>query len=152
MFTFQRTTIRTLAEAGFTVDCSLLPGIRGTHPASGEFVLADNTRRAEPYPYRPDIADPWIPGTAPVVELPVSANLGGGDMDGQLSCLRERLARDGEVDVFQTYWHHFEFAQLGWTQGMLADAERLLTECGRQENVRFSTAAEAAAAMEANGL
>ena len=152
MFTFQRTTIRTLAEAGFTVDCSLLPGIRGTHEASGDFLLADNTRRTRPYPYRPDINDPWTPGSAPVVELPVSANLGGGDMDEQLDHLRERLSRDGEADVFQSFWHHFEFAQLGWTKGTLADAERFLTECGRQENVVFSTAAEAAAAMEINGL
>jgi hypothetical protein len=152
MFTFQRTTIRTLAEAGFTVDCSLLPGIRGTHEASGDFVLADNTRRGVPYPYRPDPDDPWTVGASPVIELPVSANLGGGDMDRQLADLKRRLVRDGETDVFQSFWHHFEFAQLGWTNGLFADAERFLTECGRQNNVVFSTASQAAAAMEMDGL
>ncbi len=52
-------------------------------------------------------------------------------MDGQLDHLRRRLSRDGEADVFQSFWHHFEFAHLGWTKGTLADAERFLTECGR---------------------
>ena len=49
MFTFQRTTIQILAEAGFSVDCSLLPSVRGTHEATGDFVLANNTRRDQPY-------------------------------------------------------------------------------------------------------
>ena len=150
MFTFQRTTIRTLAEAGFTVDCSLLPGVGGTHDASGDFVLADNTGRSQPYPYRPDLDDPWACGSSPVVELPVSANLGGGDVETQLGCLRDRLSRDGGTDVFQSFWHHFEFAGLGWTKGVLADVERFLTECGRQGNVEFSTASEAAAAGKAD--
>lgn len=152
MFTFQRSTIQTLAEAGFTVDCSLLPGVKGTHEASGDFILADNTRRTAPYPYRPDPDDPWSPGNSPIIELPVSANLGGGDMDGQLGHLRQRLAEERETDVFQSFWHHFEFVRPGLGNATFVDAERFLTECGRQANVVFSTAAEAATAMEAHGL
>jgi hypothetical protein len=152
MFTFQKTTIRTISDAGFLVDCSLLPGVRATHEASGDFVLADNTHRTEPLPYRPDIDDPWTAGQSPVVELPVSANLGGGDLESQLKTLRDRLQRDGDVDVFQSFWHHFEFAGLGWTKGRLTDARAFLTECAKQPNVVFSTAAEAAAALEASGL
>ena len=149
MFTFQRTTIRALADAGFSVDCSLLPGVRGTHSATGDFVLADNRRRPDPYPYRPDLSDPWTDGDSAIIELPVSGNLGGGDIDGQIARLRERLDREGEIDVFQSFWHHFEFAELGGTEGTFADAEEFLGVCGQQEHVVFSTAAEAAADVRA---
>jgi hypothetical protein len=152
MFTFQPSTVRTLSLAGFTVDCSLLPGIRATHPASGDFVLADNTRRTDPYPYRPDLEDPWRAGTSPLIELPVSANLGGGDIDEQLARLDRRADRDGGTDVFQSFWHHFEFARLGWTKGTFADAERFLMECAKRPNVVFSTATAAAAAMARAGV
>ncbi len=150
MFTFQRTTIRTLAEAGFSVDCSLLPGVRGTHDATGDFVLADNRRRTEPYPYRPSPEDPWADGESPVIELPVSANLGGGGIHDQIAALRKRLDSDRNTDAFQSFWHHFEFAGPG--RGTFEDAEKFLMECSRHDNVRFSTASEAAAALEQSGL
>jgi hypothetical protein len=151
MFTFQRSTIRTLSDAGFTIDCSLLPGVYGTHEATGDFVLADNTRRPDPFPYRPDVDDPWSPGRASVVELPVSANLGDGDIKGQLAALRARVDRRFDVDVFQSYWHHFEFVHPGW-KGTFAGVTTFLMECAKLPNVVFSTAADAAAAMEAAGL
>ena len=152
MFTFQRTTIQVLQEAGFAVDCSLLPGERGTHQATGDFILCDNRRRSDPYPYRPALEDPWADGSSGVIELPVSGNLGGGDIETQMQHLRERLDASREVDVFQSFWHHFEFAGLGWTKGTLADAENFLMECGRQDNALFSTASEAAEALVRHGL
>ena len=152
MFTFQRTTIQVLEEAGFRVDCSLLPGEKGTHEAAGDFILCDNRRRCEPQPYRPATDDPWVPGSSRLIELPVSANLGGGDVAGQLEHLRQRLDGSLAVDVFQSFWHHFEFVRPGLGNATFVDAERFLTECGRQANVVFSTAAEAATAMEAHGL
>ena len=112
----------------------------------------NNTRRDAPYPYRPDLEDPWACGNSPVVDLPVSANLGGGDVKAQLGCLRDRLSRDGETDVFQSFWHHFEFAGLGWTRGTIGDVEAFLMACARLDNVIFSTAAEAAAALRKAGL
>jgi hypothetical protein len=158
MFTFQKTTIQVLQEAGFAVDCSLLPGQKSTHPATGDFVLCDNRRRPSAFPYRPAQDDPWSDGDSEVIELPVSGNLGGGDIDGQIAHLRERLdgaqdpdgARD--LDVFQSFWHHFEFAELGWTKGTIPDAERFLVECARHDIVAFSTAGEAAAALRKTGL
>ena len=152
MFTFQRTTIQVLAEAGFSVDCSLLPGVRGTHEAAGDFVLADNTRRDQPYPYRPSTEDPWADGDSPLIELPVSGNLGGGDIDKQISDLTVRIEGDRDLDVFQSFWHHFEFADLGWTKGSIADAEKFLLECGKHDNVVFSTASEAAKDLERSTL
>lgn len=152
MFTFQRRTIAVLEDAGFTVDCSLLPGIPpARHSASGEFVLADNRRHTDPRPYRPAREDPWIEGTSRLLELPVSGNLGGGHLDGELTALRQRVQGNSTVDVFQIYWHHFEFAQLGWTVGSLEDAERFLMEAARLEGVVFSTAAQAAADFAERG-
>jgi len=152
MFTFQQTTIQVLQEAGFTVDCSLLPGERGTHPASGDFVLCDNRRRSAPHSYRPALEDPWAEGGADVLELPVSGNLGGGDIGGQLQHLHERLEGSRELDVFQSFWHHFEFADLGWTKGTIPDAEEFLLECAKLDNVVFSTASETTRDLRENGL
>ncbi len=156
MFTFQRTTIQVLAEAGFSVDCSLLPGIRGTHEATGDFVLADNTRRDKAHAYRPSDEDPWADGDSAIIELPASANLGGGDMERQISDLRRRVTSDRDVDVFQSYWHHFEFLRpvefLRPGQDIYEEAERFLIECGRHDAVRFSTASEAASVLERSGL
>jgi len=153
MFTFQSTTIAVLERAGFCVDCSLLPGVdKNRHPACGDFVLADNVRRPDPYAYRPDRDDPWTEGNASMIELPVSANLGGGDVAEQIASLRRRLEEGRAVDVFQSFWHHFEFADLGWTRGSFADAESFLAHCGREPLVQFSTAAEARAALERHGL
>jgi hypothetical protein len=153
MFTFHRMLINTLVETGFTVDCSLLPGIgKTTHPASGDFVLADNSRRKELYPYRPDPEDPWVKGKGSIIELSVSGNLGGGNISEQIERLNERLNMGPQVDVFQSFWHHFEFAELGWTKGTFSDAEQFLLECGRCENVVFATASEAAAILEKEGL
>jgi len=152
MFTFQQRTIEVLAEAGFSVDCSLLPGVRGTHEAAGDIVLADNTRRDQPYPYRPSTEDPWADGDSPVIELPVGGNLGGGDIDKQIADLMARLEGDRDIDVFQSFWHHFEFADLGWTKGTLADAERFLMECTQHDSIAFSTASEAASDLDRHGL
>jgi len=150
MFTFQRTTIRVLDEAGFSIDCSLLPGVKGTHEASGDFILADNTQRNKAYPYRPSIEDPWKDGNSTIIELPASGNLGSGDIEGQITRLRERANSKRELDVFQSYWHHFEFVRPG--QDTFKEAERFLMECARHDNVRFSTASEAASALEQLGL
>jgi hypothetical protein len=148
MFTFHPRTIAVLEEAGLAVDCSVLPGIPATrHPASGDFVLADNSRRTDPRPYRPSRDDPWVAGDSRLVEFPVSGNLGGENLDGQLEALRQRLDGGRPVDVFQSYWHHFEFAQLGWTKGNLDDAERFLIEAARVDGTEFSTAAQAATAF-----
>ena len=152
MFTFQRTTVQVLQEAGFTVDCSLLPGERGTHPAAGDFILCDNRPRSAPHPYRPAPEYPWSDGNSNVLELPVSGNLGGGGISGQLQRLRERLGAPRELDVFQSFWHHFEFADLGWTKGTISDAEEFLLECGKHDNVVFSTASEAAEEFRKSGL
>jgi len=73
-------------------------------------------------------------------------------MDGQLGHMRQRLSEGREPDVFQSFWHHFEFVRPGLANATFVDAERFLTECGRQASVVFSTAAQAAAAMEAHGL
>ena len=151
MFTFQRTTVQVLQEAGFTVDCSLLPGELGTHPAAGDFALCDNRPRSAPHPYRPASDDPWVDGSSGVIELPVSGNLGGGDISGQLQHLRDRLDAPRESDIFQSFWHHFEFAELGWTKGTIPDAEEFLLECARHDNVVFSTAAEAAEDFRKSG-
>ncbi len=151
MFTFQPRTVEMLVEAGFRVDCSLLPGAHNTHRLTGDFVLADNRRHPDFYPYHPALNDPWMEGTGPLVELPVSGNLGGGSIDNQIVRMQERARaaqESGTVDVFQSFWHHFEFVDLGWTRGTFEDAERFLMECGRTEGVLFSTAAEAAAAFE----
>ncbi len=150
MFTFQHTTIQVLAEAGFSVDCSLLPGVRGTHEATGDFVLADNTRRDKPHPYRPSEHDPWMDGNSSIIELPVSANLGGGNIEEQIAHFQERLNGDRDIDVFQSFWHHFEFIRPG--QDTYGEAERFLMECAHHDNVRFSTASEAANALEEHGL
>lgn len=148
MFTFGQSTIAVLERAGFGVDCSLLPGIGPTrHEASGDYVLADNHRRSDPRPYRPSIEDPWMAGASRVMELPVSGSLGEGNLDGQLAALRARLEDGAGVDVFQSYWHHFEFAKLGWTKGSLEEAEHFLTEAARLKEVVFSTATGAAAAF-----
>ena len=55
-------------------------------------------------------------------------------------------------DVFQSFWHHFEFADLGWTKGTFEDAEEFLMACARAENVAFSTASEAAGDLIQRGL
>ena len=151
MFTFQRTTVQVLQEAGFTVDCSLLPGEKGTHKSTGDFILFDKRRHRDPRPYRPALEHPWMHGDSEIIELPVSGNLGGGDIGGQIQRLRERLDGPHEVDVFQSFWHHFEFADLGWTQGTVRDAEKFLLECARQQKVVFSTASEAAEDFKPKG-
>ena len=40
--------------------------------------------------------------------------------------------------MFQSFWNHFEFANLEWT-----DAEKFLMACSYLDNVLFSTASEA---------
>ena len=140
-----------LEKAGFTVDCSLLPVDEHTHPATGDFPLRDNTRRPEPYPYRPSAEDPWSDGNSLLIELPVSGNLGGGQIDQQIASLLRRLDGESEVDVFQSFWHHFEFANPG-RRGAFEDAERFLLEAASQDSVVLSTASEAADALRRNGL
>lgn len=153
MFTFQQSTIQVLEKAGFTIDCSLLPGIeKNRHNIAGDFILADNVRRKEPYPYRPASEDPWSDGNSSVIELPVSGNLGGGDIEGQITNLHRRLEGDREIDVFQSFWHHFEFGNLGWTRGTLEAAEKFLLEGGRKDKIVFSTASEAVFSLKQNGL
>jgi hypothetical protein len=154
MFTFQQTTIRVVEEAGFTVDCSLLPGVeKGKHPATGDFILADNARRKEPYPYRPAREDPWADGDSSIIELPVSGNLGGGgSLTEDIASLQRRLEGNREVDVFQTCWHHYEFANPPRAKSALVDAEAFLLACARSEKVVFSTGAEAAEDLRRHGL
>lgn len=151
MFTFTKGMVGVLEDSGFTVDCSLIPGIGPTtHPASGkDFVLADNSRHPDARPYRPSRDDPWVEGDSRVLELPVSGNLGAGDLSKDLDRLRSRLEAVGDgVDIFQTYWHHFEFAGLGWTKGRIEEAERFLMEAAKMDGVAFSTAASAAWAFQ----
>ncbi|MFX1573735.1 MAG: hypothetical protein ACFFB0_13375 [Promethearchaeota archaeon] len=152
MFTFHTNTIQVLEEAGFKVDCSLVPGEKLKHPATGDFILADNSRHKEFYPYRPSTSDPWIEGRSSIIELPVSGNLGGGDIKSQINYLRNRLRGDLSVDVFQSFWHHFEFAELGWTKGTLNDVYEFLMMCAVERNVIFSTALEAVRRLEELGL
>ncbi|MCC7407532.1 MAG: hypothetical protein IT442_05640 [Phycisphaeraceae bacterium] len=144
MFTFHQRTLSLIEDAGFTVDCSLLPGIPPSrHRASGDFVLADNSRHPDVHPYRPARDDPWVAGQSRLLEIPVSGWLGDADLSPQITDLRVRHDAGG-VDAFQVYWHHFEFADLGWTHGQVTEAERFLVAAARMENVVFSTASQAA--------
>ena len=63
----------------------------------------------------------------------------------QATKLKKRLTSNRVVDVFQMYWHHFEFAheELNWVKGNLDDAEQFLIRFGLIDSVRFSTAKEA---------
>jgi len=152
-YSFQETTIKVLEEAGFSVDCSLQCGREHERfHATGDFILCHTVRRKAPYPYRPATEDPLADGQSSIIELPLCGSLGHGQAEGQLADIRARLAGDRDVDAFQYSWHHFEFADLGWTKGTFEDAERFLLGCGRNENVVFSTASEAAAALERGGL
>ena len=75
MFSFQKSTIKVLSEAGFKVDCSLIPnGKVIKHDALGDFVIADNRRRTDRRAYRPSDDDPWVAGNSNVLELPVSGD------------------------------------------------------------------------------
>jgi hypothetical protein len=158
MFAFQRTTIEVLAEAGFTVDCSLIPNGRVIkHSALGDFTIADNRQRTSRQPFRPSSANPWSEGRSPVIELPVSGNLGcayfgmdwAGSLDDECVLLQKRLQDLQGVDVYQSYWHHFEFSRsLNWTKGSIDQATAFLIKCATQDNLRFSTARTAAAAYE----
>lgn len=150
MFTFQQSTIKCLVDAGFSVDCSLLPGVKGTHDATGDFILADNRRRKDPYPYRPSLDDPWADGHSSIIELPVSGNLGSSDINQQISDVEQRVQELGKPDVFQSFWHHFEFVKPG--PGSFEDSERFLTKCALHDSIQFSTASEAADALQEYGL
>jgi hypothetical protein len=152
-YTFQQTTVKVLERAGFSVDCSLQCGRENERfHATGDFILCHTVRRKEPYPYRPDPDDPLADGGSSIIELPLCGSLGHGQAEGQLDTIRSRLEGDRAVDAFQCSWHHFEFADLGWTKGTFADAGSFLSGCGRMDNVIFSTASEAARALEHSGL
>jgi len=152
-FTFQETTISILEKAGFSVDCSLLPGEeKNTFHATDDFILCDTGRRKQPYPYRPASNDPLADGHSSIIELPVSGCLGDGNGKEHCADVRRRMESDREIDVFQMFWHHFEFADREWSQGSVADAEEFLVECARMKQVIFSTASEAANALNRSGL
>jgi len=153
MFTFRDTTVRVIEDAGFKVDCSLLPGIVGKHEATGDFTLCDNRGRASAKPYQPSYGSHCEEGSAKLVELPVSGSLGGGDLlTKQAKVLEERLSCNEAVDIFQMFWHHFEFAreEYDWVKGSLDEAEQFLTLFGRLDSVRFSTAKEAVSDWESH--
>jgi hypothetical protein len=146
MFTFRDSTVRLLEGAGFEVDCSLLPGVRGKHWATGDFILCDNRQRKSGKPYHPSYADHCKEGRAKLVELPVSGWLGGDNLlTTQATDLKKRLTSNADVDIFQMYWHHYEFAheELDWVKGNLDEAEQFLIRFGLIDSVRFSTAKEA---------
>jgi hypothetical protein len=158
MFSFQKTTIKILSEAGFKVDCSLIPnGGVIKHKALGNFVIADNRRRTVRTPYRPSLEDPWVDGSSSIIELPVSGNLGcayfamdwARSLDDEFALLEKRLEALGGVDVYQSYWHHFEFSRsLNWTKGDIGRATDFLMKCGTLDGLSFSTAQHAATAIE----
>jgi len=146
MFTFRDSTLRVLEDAGFEVDCSILPSIINKHPATGDFVLSDNRQRVSARPYHPSYENHCRDGNAKLVELPVSGWLSGDGLHTkQTSNLKKRLASNDTVDIFQMFWHHFEFAheELNWTKGNLKEAEEFLIGFGKMNSVRFSTAKEA---------
>jgi hypothetical protein len=159
MFSFQKTTLQVLADAGFKVDCSLIPnGDVIKHRALGDFMIADNRRRTSRQPYHPSLADPWVEGESTLLELPVSGNLGcayfamdwARSLDDELVLLENRLNALRGVDVYQSYWHHFEFSRsLPWTKGSIEHAGDFLIRCAHLKELQFSTASEAAAAYEA---
>jgi hypothetical protein len=149
MFSFQRSTIELLTQAGFSADCSLIPNGRAfRHRATGKFVIADNRRRTDRHPYFPDPADPWVEGSSPLLEIPVSGNIGEAyfEIDWVRSLQDEerqialRLEEAEEVGIYQSYWHHFEFSRgHTWTRGSLAKAEEFLVNIGKMKGVAFST-------------
>lgn len=159
MFSFQKTTIQVLGDAGFKVDCSLIPnGDIIKHRVLGDFIIADNRRRTSRQPYHPSPTDPWSEGDSPVLELPVSGNLGCGyfamnwaqSLDDEFALLEKRVATLQGVDVYQSYWHHFEFSRsYNWTKGKIENATAFLTQCAKLKDLHFSTAREAAAAYQA---
>ena len=105
-FTFRDTTVSVLEHAGFTVDCSLMPGTVGTHPAVGDFVLWDNRARTCPAAYRPSPSDHCQPGDSRVVELPVWGHLNAQeDQDCILDIVR-RSEQDGIpiASHWEAYW------------------------------------------------
>lgn len=158
MFSFQKTTIKVLEDAGFRVDCSLIPNGRIIrHAVCGDFVIADNRRRTDRHAYRPSVDDPWEDGRSSLVELPVSGNLGcayfemdwARSLDQEFALLRKRLDQLNGVDVYQSYWHHFEFARSAtWARGSIEQATEFLVRCARLDGVQFSTARVAAGAYD----
>jgi hypothetical protein len=154
MFSFQQKTISILSDAGFTIDTSLIPnGKIIQHDALADVIIADNRRRTSRKPYRASLTDPWVHGDAPVLEIPVSGNLGcayfgmdwAASLDDEFALVERRSAQLNGVDIYQSYWHHFEFSRaLSWTRGSQDSAYDFLTKCTRLENVVFSTAREAA--------
>lgn len=149
MFSFQRSTIDVLSNAGFSSDCSLIPNGRLIrHRATGDFVIADNRRRTDRRPYFPCPADPWAEGNGSLLEIPVSGNLGEAYFEIHWVTSLEEEARQvglileggNELGIYQSYWHHFEFSRAyDWTRGSLAKAEEFLVNIGNMEGVIFST-------------
>lgn len=58
------------------------------------------------------------------------------------------LGLDG-VDIYQSYWHHFEFSRsLSITKGSIDQATDFLIKCAAMPDLKFSTAHDAADAYE----
>jgi hypothetical protein len=105
-FTFRDTTVCVLEHAGFTVDCSLMPGTVGTHPAVGDFVLWDNRARTCPATYRPSRSDHCQPGDSSIIELPVWGHLNAEEDQGCLLEIVRRSEQDGDpiASHWEGYW------------------------------------------------
>jgi hypothetical protein len=110
------------------------------------FTLSVFTRRKMGETRSPDRSARAKEGRAKLVELPVSGWLGGDNLlTTQATDLKKRLTSNTDVDIFQMYWHHYEFAheELDWVKGNLDEAEQFLIRFGLIDSVRFSTAKEA---------
>jgi len=105
-FALRDTTVAVLEDAGFTVDCSLMPGTVGTHPAAGDFVLWDNRARTCPAAYRLSQSDHCQPGDSRIIELPVWGHL---NAEEDQDCLLEIVRRSEQDGVpiashWEAYW------------------------------------------------
>jgi len=106
MFTFRDTTVGVLEEAGFTVDCSLSPGMLHKHDATGDFVLCDNRGRTCPAAYPLSQADHCTPGDSEVIELPVWGHLSARHDQQCVIEIAEESLRTGTpmADLWERYW------------------------------------------------
>jgi hypothetical protein len=125
-FAYLPTTTRVLERAGIEISCSALPGLF-------EEGAYDYRRLLSFAPYHPDYSDNSLPGSATLLEIPVSAALASlkrqGGNEGEMpemttvwppaagsyaevsAHLRKRLAAvraTSGVDIFEVVWHPWE--------------------------------------------
>jgi len=153
MFSFQKRTIEILSQEGFLFDCSLIPnGKIVKHPALGDFEIADNRNSYSAKAYRPSLSNPWIEGNSKFLEIPVSGNLGCAyfemenvsNLTDEFEEVKNRANICNGNEIYQNYWHHFEFSKrYNWVNGDLDAAEDFLMKCAGIENLVFSTAKDA---------